>query len=261
MADKKDPADIEQYRLHKRRAGNLRWLLVAVLLLACAACGYLFAVSPFFGVEQVTISGNELLGAGRLRLLAGIKTGQNIFTVDTALVERWLFMEPLVESALVEIRLPRTVKITVAERQPVALIPTGQAFVQVDKSALVLRRMRELDDLSLPILSGVTGFPPGIVPGSRIEGKEMEVALIVLNSLPKQAFPAVKEVDVTDSQKIRLYTGGGVEVRVGGSGNMAEKYLLAESIIYNAQLDGTASQIGYIDVSSTEKPVVYYLSQ
>jgi cell division protein FtsQ len=261
MADRREPANIEQYRRQKRRAGNLRWVLVILLLLGCAACGYLFSISPFFEVEQVMVSGNEQLEAGRLRALSGIKMGQNIFALDTALVERWLLMEPLVETALVERRLPRAVSITVTERRAAAILPTGQAFVQVDKNGLVLRRLRELEDLSLPILSGVGGFLPGIGPGSRIEGQDMEVALTVLNSLPERAFPAVKEIDVTDHQKIRLYTEGGIEVRVGGADIMAEKYLLADSIIYNAQLNGSAAQIVYIDVSSTEKPVVNYLKQ
>jgi cell division septal protein FtsQ len=121
--------------------------------------------------------------------------------------------------------------------------------------------MHELDNLDLPIVSGVTVFSPGAVPGVRIEGEDMAVALAVLNSLPLQAFPAVKEIDVTDSQKIRLYIEGGIEVRVGSASDMAEKFLLADSIIYNEQLKGAASQIGYIDISSIEKPVIYYLGQ
>ena len=259
MNDRRTTANIEQYRRRKRRAGNFRWVLVALLFLACAACGYIFSLSPFFAVEQVIIGGNQQISAERLRALSGIEMGQNIFTVNEALTERWLFMEPLVATAQVERLLPRTVKIQVTERQTAAVLATGQAFVQVDNSGLVLRRMRELDNLSLPILSGITGFPTGIIPGSRIEGRDMEVALAVLNTLPEQAFPAVKEIDVTDNQKIRLYTTGGIEVRIGGSGNIAEKYLLADSIIYNAQLNDMASQIGYIDISSTEKPVIFYV--
>ncbi|MCL1905509.1 MAG: FtsQ-type POTRA domain-containing protein [Clostridiales bacterium] len=261
MRERTPPANLEQYRLHKRRAGNFRWVLIALLFLICAACGYFFSVSPFFGVEQVTVSGNDLVGAQRLRALSGIEISQNIFTVDTAVVERWLCIEPLIETAQVKRILPRTVSITVTERCPAAVLATGQAFIHVDDSGLVLRRLRELDNIALPILSGIAGIHPGAVPGSRIEGEDMDVALTVLHTLPSLAFPSVKEIDVTDNQKIRLYTEGGIEVRVGGSGNMAEKYLLADSIIYNAQLNGTASKIGYIDVSSTEKPVVYYLNQ
>jgi len=258
MSDRIAPTDIEQYRRRKRRAGNFRWVLVILLLLACATCGYFFSISPFFAVEQVLVSGNQQLDAERLRALSGIEAGQNIFAVDVAGAERWILMAPLVKTAQVERSLPRTVKITVTERQPVAVIATGLAFVQIDDSGLVLRRLPELDNLSLPILSGVSGFAPGIMPGSRIEGKDMGVALTVLNSLPEQAFSMITEIDVTDDQKIRLYTTGGIEVRVGDSGNMNEKYLLAASIIDNEQLNGTVSEIGYVDVSSTEKPVIYY---
>ena len=261
MNEKIPPTNMEQYRRRKRRAGNIRWVLVALFFMCCAACGYLFSMSPFFEVEQVVIIGNKQASPIRLNVLSNIRIGQNIFTVDTAQVERWLMIEPLVESAQVERRLPRTVRITVTERQPAAVLATGLAFIQVDKSGLVLRRMHELDNLLMPILSGVSGFPPGVTPGSRIEGKEMEVALTVLNSLPQQEFNTIKEIDVTDSQKIKLYIEGGIEVRVGGLDDIAEKFLRARGIIYDAQLKGTASNIGYIDISSTEKPVVYYLEE
>ena len=257
MSEITPPTDIEQYRRRKRRAGNFRWVLIAMLLLACAAGGYFFSFSPFFSVEQLIVSGNEQVDAERLRELSGIEVGQSIFTVDIAQVERWILMEPFVETAQVKRQLPRMVSIAVTERCPAAVLATGYAFVQVDSSGLVLRRLRELDNLALPILSGIADVNTGTVPGSRIEGEDMKVALTVLKTLPIQAFPAVKEIDVTDSQKIKLYTEGGIEVRVGGSGDIAEKYLLADSIIYNAQLNGTAHKIVYIDVGSTEKPVVY----
>ena len=261
MNDRIPPTNIEQYRRRKRRAGNIRWLLVALFFLCCTACGYLFSMSPFFEVEQVVIIGNKQASSVRLNILSNIRIGQNIFTVDTAVVERWLMIEPLVETAQVERHLPRTISITVTERQPAAVLATGQAFVEVDKNGLVLRRMRELDNLVIPILSGVSGFPPGVSPGSRIKSAEMDVALTVLNSLPQEDFPTVKEIDVTDSQKIKLYIESGIEVRVGGLDDIAEKFLRARGIIYDAQLKGTASNIGYIDISSTEKPVVYYLYQ
>ena len=259
MSARTPPANIDQYRRRKRQAGNFRWVLITLLFSACAVWGYFFSMSPFFGVEQVLISGNEQVSAESLFAFSGISMGQNIFTVDTARVQRWLCMDPFIKTAQVAYVLPRTVKITVTERRPVAVLATGQAFVQVDDNGLVLLRLRELDTLDLPILSGISGIAPGAVPGSRIECRDMQVALTVLNTLPKQAFPAVKEIDVTDNQKIRLYIEGGIEVRLGGSGDMAEKYLLANGIIDNAKLSGRASQIGYIDVSSTEKPVIYYL--
>jgi cell division protein FtsQ len=255
------PASIEQYRKRKRRAGSIRWVLIALLLLACSACGYFFSLSPFFGVEQIEVKGNELIGTERVIALSGIKARQNIFTVDTALVERWLLIDPQVKSSQVRCRLPRTVSISVTERRPVAVLATGLAFIEIDESGLVLRRLRELDELSLPILSGISGFLPGVIAGSQIEGAEIKAALTVLNSLPQEAFFTVKEIDVADTQKIRLYFEGGIEVRVGDMGDMAVKYSKAKTIIYDAQLNGNLSKIDYIDTSYTEKPVIYYKNQ
>ncbi|MCL1975548.1 MAG: FtsQ-type POTRA domain-containing protein [Firmicutes bacterium] len=250
-------AKIEEYRRRKRRAGSFRWVIMLFMLLACAAVGYSLSFSPFFGVEQVIVSGYKQVSAERLRALSGIELGQNIFTVNTAQVEKWLNIEPWVKTAQVDRLLPRIIRITITERRPAAVLSTGQAFVEIDKNGLVLRRMHELDNLDLPILSGIANIHAGVVPGSYLDGKDIGVALTVLNNLPQQAFLAVKEIDVRDSQKIKLYTEGAIEVRIGGIGDIAAKYLLADSIIYDAQLNGTISQISYIDVSSTAKPVIY----
>jgi len=253
--------DISQYRRSKRRAGNFRWLLIAVFFLACATSGYTFSRSSFFAVRQVMISGNQTVHAERLRQLAGVDLEQNIFTVDADQVRQRLFIEPFVAAAQVQLRIPGTVNIIIVERQPAAVLATGHAFVQIDNTGLVLRRMRELDTVRLPILSGVNNFPAGIMPGSFIEGEEIQVALTVLNMLPELSVQSVTEIDVTDSQKIRLYTTGGIEVRVGGPTDIAEKYVLAANIIYDAQMSGKAADIRYIDISSTEKPVINYYRQ
>ncbi|MCL1816135.1 MAG: FtsQ-type POTRA domain-containing protein [Clostridiales bacterium] len=253
--------DYTQYHRHKRRAGNFKWILAILFLSICVACGYLFSISPFFGVEQIMVSGNKLVSNERLRALSGIGVNQNIFSVDTAWVEQRLTIDPMVAGAKVECALPRTVKIAITERQPVAILATGQAFVQIDENGLVLCRSGAWDNYSLPIISGVKGFHPGVIAGSRIDSQDMQVALNVLLNLPEQAFPAVREINVTDNQKIRLYTEGGIEVRVGDKADMAKKYLLADSIIYNEHLNGNLSRISYIDISSTEKPVICPLYQ
>ncbi|MCL2496491.1 MAG: FtsQ-type POTRA domain-containing protein, partial [Clostridiales bacterium] len=240
------------------RAGNFRWLLIATFFLACASCGYTFSRSSFFALEQVIISGNQAVSAERLRHLSDVEMGRNIFTVDVDQVRQRLLIEPFVASAQVQLRLPRTININISERQPAAVLATGHAFVQIDNTGLVLRRMRELDTVRLPILSGANDFPVGIMPGGIIEGEGIELALTILNMLPELSVQSVTEIDVTDSQKIRLYTTGGIEVRVGGPTDIAEKYVMAANIIYDAQMNGKAADIHYIDISSTEKPVINY---
>lgn len=85
----------------------------------------------------------------------------------------------------------------------------------------------------------------------------MGVALAVLSNLPATAQGVLAEINVADGQKIKLYTQSGIELRLGGPTDLAEKYVLGISLVNDAQVNGYIGNISYIDVSSTERPVIF----
>ncbi len=73
--------------------------------------------SPEFRVNQALVTGSEMLGADRIRSIAGVD-GLMVFTVDPEQVRAELLAQPEIQSAGVTLRWPNQVSIVVAERRP-----------------------------------------------------------------------------------------------------------------------------------------------
>jgi len=248
--------DINEYRLRRRRAGSIRWVLILVFLLSCSVSGYFFAVSDFFSVSRVLVYGNIQVDGQRIVELSGIEQGRNIFSVDLDETAQWLCIEPRVRSAEVRRGLPGTIRITIQERQPVAMMNVGRALITVDGDGRVLDRYLVVTELSLPLISGVETPEGGMMPGGFIDGAGMDVALHILATLPEEA-EGIGEINVVNAQDIRLYTVSGIEIRLGDGEDFANKYLIYSNIIKD-NAAGNGAPLQYIDVRIPAVPAVSY---
>lgn len=77
-----------------------------------------------FHVERVEISGTELLSAPEVLATVGLRPGQSVWDDRNPWLDA-LLAHPVIRGATIERSLPRSLRIRVEERQPVALIEVG----------------------------------------------------------------------------------------------------------------------------------------
>ena len=77
-----------------------------------------------------------------------------------------------------------------------------------------------------------------------------------MTSLPDDA-EDIGEINVADTQYIKIYTVDGTEIRIGDSDNFDEKYLLYSTILLENERKEEKA-IKYIDVSIISKPAFAY---
>lgn len=254
MAQHQGITDINEYRKARRRAGTWRGVMMLVLLLTCLVAGYFFAISGFFTIQHVNITGNDHVSDERIMELSGVREGINIFAVDRKDAALFLEIEPRIGSAEVQRKLPGTVNITVMEREAVAVINTGHTMIEVDRACRVLDRYKVITSGGLPLISGMDLTGLGTVPGSIIESEQLDSALNILRAIPPEA-EGIGEVNVADVQNIRLYTETGVEVRLGDDSDFETKYVIYSSILSSNETEN-GELIEYIDVSIPSVPAV-----
>jgi cell division septal protein FtsQ len=132
-------------RTSQARAARLRVFgagLAVVLALAAAWRGgrwlldFLIYKNDAFAIQQIEVQTDGVLTSETIRRWAMVRTGQNLMALDLARVRRDLEMQPPVQFAAVERVLPRTLKLTVTEREPVAqtLITVGRADGGVEQA-------------------------------------------------------------------------------------------------------------------------------
>lgn len=255
----KEPVtDIANYRPKRKRAGNLNGVLIAVFLLACAAGGYFFSISPFFKLAEIQVTGNDTVSQEKAVQLSGLEIGSNIFGINTDRTAQYLSIDPNIKRAVVKKKYPSTISITLIEREPAVIVPTGNGFVYVADDAIVVSRHKQVSSLQYPLLTGVSGFPMGIVPGTPIESPSLEAGIYLAAQLPEDSISMIAEINVSNTQNILLYTVSGVEVRLGDKEDIKNKYNLMLTIMEELVKNSKMETAKYVDVSIPEKPVIYY---
>jgi hypothetical protein len=105
----------------RRRAGAFAPVCAHRLLLI-AIIG-IFGVSVFFRVATIEVTGAEKYTVQQILTASGLKTGDNIFFIDGDKVSRRIRANlPYLSEVVVEKEMPDTVRITVSESRPLAVV-------------------------------------------------------------------------------------------------------------------------------------------
>jgi cell division septal protein FtsQ len=168
-----------------------------------------------------------------LRRWSGAKLGENLIALDLASVKRNLELVSSIDSVSVERILPRTLRIRVIERQPVAQVdvpcagtPGGITIsvFQLDADGYV---MQPLDPrLCVIPLSQASGQLPVIVglnmyelqPGHRVESPQVRAALQLVAAFdhsPMSGFADLRRIDVSSPGVVVATTELGSKITFG----------------------------------------------
>jgi cell division protein FtsQ len=167
------------------------------------------STSARFAIKQISIEGASHLSEAEAGKLAGVSLGKNIFNVDLEQARRALIQSPWVERATVDRRLPGSIKITVVEREPAALVSLGGSLYLAARGGDVFKRHTAGDPSDLVVITGVGG------EGEMLRDREGLVALVrraqeVIGDYerlgPSRTYP-LQEVHMTDEGGASLIVG------------------------------------------------------
>lgn len=236
----------------KRRLSNFnlyKRLFFAIMLMTAI---YVLARSPVFEVKEVRVVGNNALSVEELVQASGINTGVNIFRLDLKSSAEKVKTIPLIKNAEINRIFPNTVEIIVKERQPLALLPVQNGFIQIDEDGVCLQKA-DLTSGNIPVITGINFKPP--VPGEQVESESLKNGLKVIKGFPAGLLPMISEIHVEGEQVI-AYTLDGVQCRLGIPGDVQKKGEVFMKVL--EELKGKGKRIIYIDLSRADSPVVKY---
>lgn len=230
-------------RADQVRATRMRWGVIALSVSAGTIFGlYLvwrtgeWAMNHFlyqnkdFAVQQIEVQTDGVVAVEQLRRWAGVKPGDNLLALDLARVKRDLELVPQVKTAAIERVLPRTLRIRVTEREPLAQAyapqprPDGRGYdmrvFQVDNEGAVMaplglrQRTTPLPaGEQLPTLAGID--PINLANGRKLEGSQVRAALdliLAFERSPMVGLADLQRIDVSSPGVLIATTGQGSEV-------------------------------------------------
>lgn len=235
------PARLYAARMRSRE----RWrrlsvtITVALILLFILAYVVVWHTS-LFAVTSVRVVGEKKVSAQQVISASAIGKGTPLVSVDTGGAAAGVEKLPQIASAQVSLDWPHTVVVTVTERVPAALIPTGAGYDVVDVSGVVFGTVASpVAGLAVIQVQGGPAVKAAVVPG----------ALAALKALPADIEHQVTGISASSEYSITLALRRGVTVDWGGGDNASAK---AADLIALMRL-GRATRY---DVSAPDAPAM-----
>jgi cell division protein FtsQ len=186
-----------------------------------------------FAIQKIEVQTDGVLAPEQLRQWSGVKSGANLIALDLSSVKRNLELVSTIDSVSVERILPRTLKIRVTERKPIAQVNVPRvdgkngiavSVLQLDAVGFVMQplnpRLRtislaEIND-QLPVVVGLNVYQ--LQAGRRVELPQAQAALKLLGAFaqsPMAGLADLRRVDISSPGVIIVTTGRGGEITFG----------------------------------------------
>ena len=198
-----------------RAARRLKRMLGLLVVLGLVAFAAWFARSPALSLREISVEGAAVTDPAAVAAATGIALGVPTMDVDTGRLAARLEAEPWVASAEVSVDWPGTLRISVVEHRPAAVVGSGDESILAAVDGTVLERGvtgagRPVVDIGVPVSR----------PGERISDRRVLGGLAFLAALPGDL-----AADVTvEAEGERLWaTARGHRVRLGRPTAMEDK--------------------------------------
>jgi cell division protein FtsQ len=186
-----------------------------------------------FAIQQVEVQTDGVIAPNQLRRWSGVKPGANLIALDLGAVKRNLELVSAIDSVSVERVLPRTLKIRVTERDPIAQVDIPRAdgnngiavsVFQLDDNGVVIQPLDPrlctvpLAQINpqLPVITGMNAFQ--LQPGRRVELPQVQAALrllVAFGTSPMAGLVDLRRVDVSAPGVVVVTTGQGSVITFG----------------------------------------------
>jgi cell division protein FtsQ len=243
-AAKRDERERRQRTIRLRRIG-LALLAVVGVGLAIWAIVALYQ-APIFTVDRVIVAGARHYTRSQILGIADLPDEATLLRLRVSDIERRLEADPWIRDAVLDRDFPDTVRISVVEREPGAVVDAGGTALWVASSDGRWLGMRSAEDTGLVVVRDVPSIAPR--PGAAIAESEVTNAVRVVDGLSQSLRKKVRFVSAPSVEETALKTKGGVEIFVGEATSMGEKDRIIREIL--ARHDGVV----YINVRVVDRP-------
>jgi cell division septal protein FtsQ len=187
-----------------------------------------------FAIQRVDVQTDGVIAPDQLRSWSGVKPGANLIALDLASVKRNLEFWPVIDTVSVERVLPRTLKIRVTERKPIAQVnmprvngASGVAIsvFQLDAAGVVMQPLdshssviplSQMKDGRLPVITGLNVAQLQL--GHRVMLQQAQAALQLISAFghsPMAGLVDLRRIDVSAPGVVVVTTGQGGEITFG----------------------------------------------
>ena len=218
-----------------------RVLLVLLGLGAVAGVVWVLWFSSALAVNRIVVDGTTTLKPMDIRSTAAIRLGEPLVRVDTVAIESRVAMMERIDQVDVSRHWPRTIRIEVVERKPIAWVTSGVAIRALDRYGVDFRTLRKVPKNLVEVQVETID--------SRRRQQALESSAAVLERLRTDDPGLLKKVQyvrVASKDSVQLVLGKNRTVTWGSAAKGEQKLTVLRSLL-------KIKARGY-DVSAPEQP-------
>jgi cell division protein FtsQ len=207
-------------------------------------------------VKTISVDGVLNVEENQVIQLAGVTLGSSMYDLDLTRIQQNVTSHYFVKDVLVERNLPGTIRLSVTERTPLAIIP-GRPMLYIDEEGIVLPPTNARAVYDLPIISGLQVVDT-LRPGGHAPGEDTNEAIRLLWTLRhgnRQMFHRISEVHLRNGGDIVLFSSEwGVPI-IFGHGRIADKLARLEVFWEEEVAQYGGHNLEYVDVRYDEQVI------
>jgi cell division septal protein FtsQ len=166
-----------------------------------------------FAIQRIDVETDGVIALDQLRRWAGVKPGENLLALDLARVKRDMEMVSAIRSVAVERIMPGTLRLRVAEREPLAqvCVPRLQAngayemtVLHLDEDGYVMTLLDPRQRAAPPapgdeVLPEIrVGNLNDIAPGRRVDSPQVRSALQLISAFEHSPMAGLVDLQIID---------------------------------------------------------------
>jgi cell division septal protein FtsQ len=168
----------------------------------------LFFDNPEYRLSKIDVRTDGALPRELVLQTAGLREGENIFSVNLAQVHDQLHQLPQVDEVQVVRNMPNAIDISIVERKPIAWITSAKDFADpfgpeggflIDARGVLMKEKKLLPEyLGLPVIAGCAN--ESLAPGKVVDSFEAKAALELLKLSTRSFMQTrfqIREIDVS----------------------------------------------------------------
>lgn len=224
---------------------------IGVLLTTLALAVFVITNTAYFRVQAIAVEGASKVAHEEIIAISGLSHGMHLASFKAGDVEAAVQAIPRIDRVSVRRMFPGTVRISVTEREPVAVLPHHSGFLVLDGVGRVIDYFVG-GRIPWPVVTGEDVSTA--VVGDFIKSPRIIAGLRCVSSLTSPILARLSEVNVREDGEVTLFLLGGVRVLLGqADAQIPKKSSTLESLLED--LAKTKTNASQIDLRF-DKPVV-----
>lgn len=237
----------------RRRQSLGRLFRGLVFLVVSASVLGFFVYVPFFTLSEIKLVGAKYLTEEDIMKIGNIYPGEQLFKLETDVVQSRLAKDLRIEEVTVRRHLPNKLEVTIKERRPLATVLCDYGYLDLDRNGIVIDSYKSLKTMKIPVITGAT--VRDLYIGDAVENEQVKQILDFLQRLNEETLNSLSEISIVEADYIVMYsaTDRPVQIRIGKLERLDEKARLTEEFLRD--LEANPHAIEYVDFNYTT-PVI-----